>query len=120
MKLETRKFIEGFISDNSFVERVIIYNKDKSFYFPESLPVESQYFETLFENIAGDQHGETHYAVITRNKSLVIIKEEKNIYICECVRDVSMSRLKMVFGTFVEDIKKQVKGKRFFKSIFDW
>ncbi|MFH2093637.1 MAG: hypothetical protein ABIJ31_14860 [Pseudomonadota bacterium] len=120
MKLEIKKLIEAFIRDNNFMRHVIIHNKEDNFCFPESMRIETKYFDALFRNILKVYKTDAQFAVITNDNYLFVIKENDSIYLCECGRDASLSQIKMEFCTLVEDVKKQWKTKPFFKSIFDW
>lgn len=120
MKSETKKTIEQFINDSLFFKRVVIFTKKDCFTFPESVPLQTDYFNRISRQIFESEEQSAQYAAITREAYLFFIKEQDTIFVCECSNNASLSQVKMEFSMFVEDIKKQIKNKKFFKSIFDW
>lgn len=118
MKLETKKLIESFIEDNTYVKRVVIHDPEGSFFFPETELIDNGYFEFLIQNLLLPEEPDAQFAAMTGTSYLFVIREKNNLFICDCDTGASLSQIKMEFSMFVEDVKKQGKYKRFFKSIF--
>jgi len=119
MKLESNRAPAfKFVETNHFVKSVIIYNNDKTAYFPTIENGKKLYFDKIITLYKKRAPG-SHLLLCTPKEFIYLFKRKEAIYICECTNDISVSQVKMEFDTFIEDSNKQGKFPKILTALFN-
>ncbi|MEN8210421.1 MAG: hypothetical protein ABFR31_01775 [Thermodesulfobacteriota bacterium] len=115
----SRSPVFKFMQANLFVKSVIIHENNKTSYFPNVENGKKYYFDTIIAHYKKKSTPGSHMLLCTQKEFIYFYQKKETIYICECSNNISISRVKMEFNTFIEDSNKQGKFPMFITSFFN-
>jgi hypothetical protein len=115
--------ISIFLKENSFVKSVVIYHNGSIMFHPSIQPDKESFFKQIIDECIAKYPEDTDCFLITENEYICILKRKLAVYICETMKNITVSQVKMELETLVENITKNQnnKGKltKIFSSFFD-